>query len=164
MPTPEGLPFQSGPLSGAEIVPVQIPGGPVVQATAQAIADLAAGAQPIMAIPIACGDETTAIATGTAKVTFRMPFAFHLTEVRSSLTTAPSGQAWVVDINESGASILSTKLSIDAGEKTSVTAATPPVISDADLADDAEMTIDFDQVGSGTAGAGPKVYLIGYKL
>ena len=149
---------------GDEIV-VVLKGSVYVYLTTQQIANLAAaGANPVVAIPIACGDETTAITTGTAKVTFRMPFAFHLNEVRSSLTTAPTGATWVVDINESGASILSTKLSIDIGEKTSTTAATPPVISDANLADDAEMTIDFDQVGSTIAGAGPKIYLIGYRL
>lgn len=117
-------------------------------------------------IPIACGDETTAIGTGTAKVTFRMPFAMKLLAgnagVRASLTAAQaSGSIFTVDINEGGASILSTKLTIDNTEKSSVTAATPPVISDTDLADDAEITIDVDQVGSGSA-AGLKVYLIGY--
>lgn len=113
-------------------------------------------------IPIACGDETTAIAAGNAKVTFRMPFAMKLTAVRASLTTAQaSGSIFTVDVNDSGSSILSTKLTIDNTEKSSTTAATPPVISDADLADDAEITIDVDQVGSGSA-AGLKVYLIGY--
>ena len=110
---------------------------------------------------VACSDETTDITTGTAKVTFRMPFAMTLTEVRATVTTAPTGAALIVDINEGGASILSTALSIDASEKTSTTAATPAVISDSALADDAEMTIDFDQVGSTIAGTGVKVYLIG---
>jgi len=112
-------------------------------------------------IPIAVSDETTALTTGTAKVTFRMPFGFTLTEVRASVTTAPTGSTLVVDINESGTTILSTKISIDASEKTSTTAATAAVISDTALADDAEMTIDIDQVGSSVAGAGLKVYLIG---
>lgn len=112
-------------------------------------------------IPIACSDETTALTTGTAKVTFRMPFAMTLTAVRASVTTAPTGSVLTVDINESGTSILSTKLTIDATEKTSTTAATPAVISDSALADDAEMTIDIDGVGSTVAGAGLKVYLIG---
>ena len=66
-----------------------------------------------------------------------------------------------VDINESGTTILSTKLTIDASEKTSTTAATPAVISDATLADDAEITIDIDGVGSTVAGAGLKVTFIG---
>lgn len=114
-------------------------------------------------IAIACSDETTALTTGTAKTTFRMPYAFTLTEVRASVTTAPTGATLNIDINEGGVSILSTTITIDASEKTSTTAATPPVISDTSLADDAEITIDIDQVGSTVAGAGLKVYLIGYK-
>lgn len=110
---------------------------------------------------LAASDETTALTTGTAKVTFRMPFAITLTSVRASLSTAQtSGSIFTVDINEAGTSILSTKLTIDNGEKTSTTAATAAVISDTALADDAEITIDIDQVGDGTA-KGLKVYLIG---
>lgn len=118
----------------------------------------------IVAAPIciACGDETTALTTGTAKVTFRMPYAFTLTGVRASVNTAPTGSVLTVDINEGGTTILSTKLTIDATEKTSTTAAIPAVISDAALADDAEITIDIDTVGSTIAGAGLKVWLIGY--
>jgi hypothetical protein len=110
---------------------------------------------------VAASDEGTALTTGTAKITFRMPRAVTLTSVRASLTTAQgSGAIFTVDINENGTSILSTKLTIDNTEKTSFTAATPPVISDAALADDAEITIDIDQIGDGTA-KGLKVMLIG---
>jgi hypothetical protein len=110
---------------------------------------------------VAASDETTALTTGNAKITFRMPRAVTLTAVRASLTTAQaSGNIFTVDINEAGSSILSTKLTIDNTEKTSTTAATPPVISDTALADDAEMTIDIDQIGNGTA-TGLKVALIG---
>ena len=66
-----------------------------------------------------------------------------------------------VDINEGGSTILSTKITIDASETTSTTAATPPVISDSALADDAQMTIDIDSYGSTNAGKGLKVYIIG---
>lgn len=110
---------------------------------------------------VAVGDETTAITTGTAKVTWRMPYAFTLTAVRASLTTASSSGIPTVDINEAGSTILSTKLTVDQGEKTSTTAATAAVISDTSLADDAEMTIDIDVAGTGAAGL--KVYLIGYR-
>ena len=110
---------------------------------------------------VAASDESTALSTGTAKITFRMPRAVTLSAVRASLTTAQaSGNILTVDVNEAGVSILSTKLTIDNTEKTSTTAVTPPVISDASLTDDAEMTIDIDQIGNGTA-AGLKVYLIG---
>jgi hypothetical protein len=110
---------------------------------------------------IACSDETTALTTGNGKVTFRMPYAFTLTAVRASVTTAPTGSVLTVDINEAGSSILSTKLTIDATEKTSTTAATAAVMSDTSLADDAEITVDIDGVGSTVAGAGLKVTLIG---
>jgi hypothetical protein len=110
---------------------------------------------------VAASDETTDLTTGAAKVTFRMPYAMTLEDVRASVTTAPTGANLTCDINESGTSVLSTVISIDAGEKTSVTAVTPPVISDSALADDAEITIDIDQVGSTVAGTGLKVYLIG---
>lgn len=112
-------------------------------------------------IVVAVSDETTALTTGTAKTTFRMPFAMNVDEVRASVSTAPTDAALIVDINETAASILSTEISIDSGQKTSTTSGTPPVISDASLADDAEITIDIDQVGSTIAGAGLKVYIIG---
>lgn len=112
-------------------------------------------------VQVAASDETTALTTGTAKITFRMPYAMTVTAVRASLTTAQtSGSILTVDINDGGTTILSTKLTIDNGERTSVTAATPPVISDTTLTDDAEITIDIDQIGDGTA-KGLKVTLIG---
>ena len=119
------------------------------------------GGSTITAIPIACSDESTSLTAGIDKVTFRMPYAMELSEVRASLTVAQvGGSLLTVDINAAGTSILSTRLTVDNGEKTSTTAATPAVISDTALADDAEITIDIDQVGDGTA-AGLKVYLIG---
>lgn len=111
-------------------------------------------------IILAISDEVTDLSTGTDKVTFRMPFAATLKAVRASVTTAPTGSTIIVDVNEDGTSVLSTKLTIDAGEKTSETAATAAVISDTSLADDAEITIDIDQVGSTVAGTGLKVTLL----
>jgi hypothetical protein len=127
-------------------------------ATTAFVAD-AVAKQPEVLI-IAVSDETTALTTGTDKVTFRMPFAMTLTSTRASVTTAPTGSTIIIDIEESGTTIYSTKLTIDATEKTSTTA-TPSVLSDSSLADDAEITINIDQIGSTIAGAGLKVYLIG---
>ncbi len=112
-------------------------------------------------IMVAVSDETTDLTIGTAKITFRMPYAMTLSAVRASVNTAPTGATVIVDINEGGSTILSTKLSIDISEKTSTTAGTPAVISDTALADDAEITIDIDQIGSTIAGKGLKVSLIG---
>jgi hypothetical protein len=110
---------------------------------------------------VAVSDESTAITTGTAKITFRMPYAFTLTAVRASLNTVSSSGNPAFDLNEGGVSVFSTTLTIDASEKTSTTAATPAVISDAALADDAEMTVDIDTAGTGAKGA--KLCLIGHQ-
>lgn len=119
--------------------------------------------KPVESLIVASGDETTDLTTGTAKPSYRIPYAFTVTEVRASVAGAPTGSTIIVDINEDGATILTTKLTIDATEKTSETATTPPAIGGAGpgLADDAEITVDIDQIGSSAAGKGLKVTLIG---
>lgn len=130
-------------------------------AAARTLLGIVASVNPIESIVIAASDETTSLTTGTAKVTFRVPYAFTLTAVRASLSTASTSGIPTIDINENGATILSTKLTIDANERTSTTAATAVVISDTSLADDAEITIDIDIAGTGAKGL--KVALIGRK-
>lgn len=115
----------------------------------------------IQPIQVAASDETTALTTGT-KITFRTAGAYTLTGIKASLTTAqPSGSIFTVDVKESGVSVLSTLITIDNTETTSVTAVTPPVISDSSLASDAEMTVSITQIGTSGA-AGLKVTLIGH--
>ena len=122
---------------------------------------LTAANSDTLAMIIACSDETTNLTTGTAKVTFRAPFAMTVVGVRANVNTAPVGSTIIVDINDGGTTIMSTnKLSIDASEKTSVTAATAAGITDSAIADDAEITIDIDQIGSSTAGKGLKVTIL----
>lgn len=110
-------------------------------------------------LTIAVSDESTALTTGTAKITFRMPYAMTLSGVRANINTESSSGIVTVDINKNGNSVLGTKLTIDEGEKTSTTASTLAVISDTSLTDDAEITIDIDVAGSGAKGL--KVTLIG---
>ena len=117
-------------------------------------------------VTFACGDETTAIAATGQKLSFRMPFAMTLNAgiagVKGSLVTAGTGvNLLTVDINEAGSTILSTKLTFDATETSSVSASTPVVISDVNLADDAIITVDVDQLDSGGVAAGLKISLIG---
>ena len=106
------------------------------------------------------GDAT--VADDLAQI--RMPFAFELTGVRAFCNTAPTGATLTFDIEEAGSTILSTKIEIDATEKTSTTATTPPVINDSTLADDAIISFNCDQIGSTLAGAGIKIVLIGYEI
>ena len=117
-------------------------------------------------VTFACGDETTAISATGQVLSFRMPFAMKLNAgilgVKGSLVTAGTGANLLTcDINEAGATILSTKLTFDATETTTVSAATPVVISDVNLASDAIITVDIDQLDSGGVGAGLKISLIG---
>ena len=167
-PADENPTTTKGDLSGYSTAIARIPIGTnthiLTADSAQALGlKWAAPAAQTESFIIACSDETTDLTTGT-KVTFRMPYAFTVSAVRASLTTvATGGTLLTVDINEAGTTILSTKITIDASESTSTTAATPPVISDTALADDAQMTIDIDAVGNTTAGKGLKVYIIGVK-
>ena len=119
-----------------------------------------------IALEVACSDESTALTTGTAKVTFRMPFAMTLSSgedgVRASLTGAGSSSGTTtIDVNEGGSTILSTKCTIDYGDKTSVGATSAVVISDTSLADNSEITVDIDAVTGGADETGLKIQLIG---
>ena len=147
----------NGTLAGTEYVELVQSGGNI-KALLSAIKTFSNSGESIV---LAASDESTALTTGTGKVTFRMPYAFTVSAVRASLSTAQtSGSIFTVDINDSGTTILSTKLTIDNTEKTSTTAATAAVISDTALADDTEITVDIDQIGDGTA-KGLKITLIG---
>lgn len=113
--------------------------------------------------PLACSDETSSLTTGQV-ISFRAFHAFTLSSIRANLTEATTISTLIVDIKEAGVSIFSTMLSIDATELTSVTAAVPAVISDPNIADDALITIHITQIGSGNAGKGLKITMIGKKV
>jgi|APSaa5957512535_1039671.scaffolds.fasta_scaffold00133_38 hypothetical protein len=122
----------------------------------------------IETIAIALGDESTVLAaasTCTPVVTMHMPYAFTLTDIKVGLTVAGTGAALVtVDVHEAGTTVMAcTKVTVDASEKTSGTAATPAVISAPDLAEDSLIEIFVDLVDTNNLAAGMKVYLIGYK-
>jgi len=114
-----------------------------------------------LTMTVALSDEITAITTGTAKVTLRAPFAMTLTGIpRASVNTVSSSGIPTVDINVAGSTILSTKLTIDASEFTSVTAASAAVLSTTSIADDAEITFDVDVAGTGAKGLKVTLYYV----
>jgi len=118
---------------------------------------------PTLSFIVSLTSETGDLTVADNLAQIRMPFAFTLTEVRAFVNTAPVGAALTFDITEAGSTILSTLITIDVTEKTSESAATPPVISDASLADDAIIGFNCDVIGSSTSGAGAKIMLIGYE-
>jgi len=115
-------------------------------------------------IKLDIGDPKTDLTVLSSAYTFRMPYSMYLTGVRASLTQEPAGSDFIVDINENGTSVLGSKLTIDDGTKTSVNGGSPYTITDNLLADDAEITIDIDQIGSTQAGQELKVWLLGTRL
>lgn len=117
---------------------------------------------------VAASDETTVLTTGANKVVFNMPRAMSVANVFAYVRTASTSGLITIDINEdtdaegagASSSIMNvTKLTIDQGERRSSTAATPPVISDASLAQHSEMSIDID--GAGANATGLKVCFVG---
>lgn len=105
-----------------------------------------------------------AISTLVGLDNIRMPYDFYLTNVKASVSAASKGILTTISILESGVSILSTPLTILAGEKTSNTATTPAVISDYQLGNDNEISANVTLSGSGTAPISLKVYLTGYRM
>lgn len=103
-------------------------------------------------IQLSCSDLVTPLEAGTNVGYVRAPRAFTITAIRASLLTPSSAGAVTIDVNKNGATILSTKLTIDQGEPTSTTAAVPAVISDTAVADDDLLAIDIDAPGETAAG------------
>lgn len=113
-------------------------------------------------IVIAFSNETDALIAATNKVKFPVLYNFYVVAIHVFLSTAQStGTAVTVDVNDDGASILSTKVTVDNTENTSVTAATQPVLSSNLIAANSVISVDVDAVGDGTAKGG-KVILVGY--
>jgi len=128
------------------------------RASASEIAGLVAGGG--VHIPVACSDETTALGTGNDKVTFHWPLSGTVTDIWCALTTPQaSGSIFTVDVNNNGATMLSTKLTIDNTEETSLTAATARVLTNTTITKGQKGTIDIDQIGNGSA-KGLKVYIV----
>lgn len=103
-------------------------------------------------------DETSAITTGTSKITLYAPYAFTITDVKASLSTSGSTVS-TFDVNVNGTSIFSTRPTIDANEFTTATAAAPSVITASTVSSDVKITVDID--GAGTGAKGAKIYILG---
>lgn len=72
---------------------------------------------------------TNNTATTTIGGDFVMPFDGYFTDVGATVDTAGTTGTMTIDINKNGTTILPTKITIDSGEKTSRTAATPSVLN-----------------------------------
>ena len=114
---------------------------------------------------IACSDETTDITAAADKVRIQMPYAFTLTEIKASLTTAPTGSGAttvnIYNVTDGDTVINTAALSFAAAaisaNSTSFTAGQETI------AEDAVIAVDVAAIAGTTGGAGLKVTLIGYQ-
>ena len=89
---------------------------------------------------------------------FVMPIGGTVIEVGITVSTAGTTGVGTYDIHKNGTTILSTKITVDSGEKTSRTAATDSVISVAAVAEGDIYTFDIDGVQS-TAAKGAQFFI-----
>jgi len=108
---------------------------------------------------ISVSADNTDLQTGTSLVTLRAPFAMDLYQIpRASLSTNGT-TGTTVDINVGGTTIMTTnKLTIDANEGTSTTAATAAALTTTSITDDQQITIDVDTAGTGARGLKVTLY------
>lgn len=121
------------------------------------------GERVLESFVVALSDESSDLTTGAGKASLHWPYDFVITDLIGSVGTAAVGAAVEVDMNVEGATILSTKLTIDSTEDTSETSATPAVFTSTTISKGDKVTWDVNQVGSSTAGKGLKVAVVGYR-
>jgi hypothetical protein len=100
------------------------------------------------------------LAVGTDKApTILAPCTLTITKVKLVVKTAPTGAAIIVDVNKNGTTIFTTQANRPqiAISGTTGDSGTPDVTA---LAETDKLTIDIDQVGSGTAGADLTVEIV----
>lgn len=112
----------------------------------------------IFGIALAGLDADIAVKEGAAYCP--CPENMTIQSVFVSMTTAPTGANVIYDINAAGSKILSTKITIESGEYSSLDATTQPVISDADIDKGEMFRIDCDQKGATVAGKNPVLIII----
>jgi hypothetical protein len=146
-----------GPSNGGKLLALNALGDAV-----EFIENTGGGTPTVTSLPapimVAISDETTVFGTGTDVITFRAPYAFTLSEVKASLTTASTLNPITIDVKMGGFTIFGTQLTIDVNEKTTKTAAAAATLVTTAIPDDAEFTVTI--VGAGTGAVGLKLSLI----
>lgn len=105
------------------------------------------------------GDITTEIAAGNNKNYWVPLYDGTIVGVIGSLFTASSSGVVTYDIHLNGTSIMTTsKIVIDANETSTVTAATPPVLTTVNFSAGDRLTFDIDTDGTGATGPQLGIY------
>lgn len=115
---------------------------------------------PIETIALFCSPKAVNLTVDTFAGYFVSQKAYTINDIIANVNTAPTGSTIIIDITVNAVTIFSTKLTIDATEKTSTTAAVPYVLSTSSLAVGDEVIIKIDQVGSTIAGTDLLIQLL----
>lgn len=118
---------------------------------------------PNLAIPfIFSVKDNVATGTGAHRIYNDTGVALQVRSVRSTVGTPPTGASLIVDVNKNGTTVFTTQanrptIAIDANTSGKVTNMDVTTLNDGDF-----LTVDIDQVGSGTAGADLVVQVLCY--
>jgi hypothetical protein len=110
---------------------------------------------------IALSHEDGQISEGAAILTVPIPKNIEVQDVFAHINEPSTSGNIAIDLNINGVSALSTEITIEQGENSSLTAATQPVILNANWGRGDVLTIDFDTAGVNAAGA--KVIISGQR-
>lgn len=127
-------------------------------ATAAQITQFEANTKRYIYIRLLDKDTSHTVADGIGG-DFRLKVAMTVLDVGCYFDTPGTGSVTTLEIFETGTTILTDDITVDATEKTSETAATPPSISDSAIAANAILTFNLSGIASGTAGKGLVVWL-----
>ena len=137
-------------------------GGSLVELATQDSLDAVIDTPTDYDISFAASDESTALTTGNGKVTIFAPRDFTLVSLFAGVSTlGTTSGTTTIQIQKNGVDILSTALTIDQGEYTSLTAAAPAVISTTAFTKGDRISVDIDAISGGGTEKGLKITLIG---
>jgi len=143
----------AGALTGAEMLPL-VQGGVTKRSTTGAVA----AAAVVRCVEVVCDPAGTTLSTGDGKADYTIPLELNgmvLLRAHAALSTVSSAGLPTIQIANvaTGFDMLTTKITIDVGEFTSYTAATPPVV---DGAHSTVSTGDLVRIDCDVAGTGAK--------
>lgn len=101
---------------------------------------------------LSCSDLVSDLLINETAGYFRIQRAFTLSGVRASLIRASTSGLVQLSVKVNGTELCSVPLTIDVGEKTSVTAATPVQLAFTAIPDDAEVVVGIVSAGAGAQG------------
>jgi titin len=138
---------------------LQGPQGPQGPQGIQGPAGGGSSADPILFYTLS-SETASASASDTVPVLrIRAPFAFTITNIRASCSVSDGATSTVIDVHgNSDTTILSSKLIVEANEKSSTTSTFPVTVNLPNIADDSEISFYLDSIGSATRGVKIAIY------